>query len=195
MTDFMMNLIPDEYVVSTGGNFIKLPSDGNAIKVLLAGPCAIGYSYWTNDKKCIRSPQKFTATPDIRIDETGKPDSVKEFMVFPVFLYAEDNTRSDGLLEITQLSIKADIVRIYRDKEFREDDGSFWHAFKISTAGKGLKTKYSVNAILVRPANRPTTEEMLAVQEKYDLNKILYSAPAVADVVEDVTPVGMNGSF
>jgi hypothetical protein len=58
-----------------------------------------------------------------------------------------------------------------------------------------MKTKYSVNAILVRPANRPTTEEMLAVQEKYDLNKILYSAPAVADVVEDVTPVGMNGSF
>jgi hypothetical protein len=191
----MMNLIPDEYVVSTGGNFIKLPSDGNAIKVLLAGPCAIGYSYWTNDKKCIRSPQKFTATPDIRVGEDGKADSVKEFMVFPVFLYAEDGTRSDGLLEITQLSIKSDITTIYRDKEFREEDGSFWHAFKISASGKGKQTKYSVNAILVRPTNRPTTEEMLAVQEKYDLNKILYSAPAVADVVEDVTPVGMNGSF
>ena len=86
-------------------------------------------------------------------------------------------------------------MRIYRDKEFREDDGSFWHAFKISTSGKGMKTKYSVNAILVRPANRPTSEEMLAVQEKYDLNKILYSTPAVADVVEDLTLAGVNGSF
>lgn len=192
MSDFMMNLIPDDYVVSTGGNFIKLPADGNSIKVLLAGPCVIGYSYWTNDKKCIRSPHKFTTTPDIRVDETGKPDSVKEFMVFPVFLYAEDGTRSDGLLEITQLSIKSDIVRIYRDKEFREEDGSFWHAFKISTAGKGMKTKYSVNAILVRPANRPTPEELQAVQAKYELDKILYSTPAVADVVEDA---GLNGSF
>lgn len=195
MPDFMMNLIPDEYVVSTGGNFIKLPSDGSSIKVLLAGPCAIGYSYWTNDKKCIRSQQKFTATPDIRVGEDGKADSVKEFMVFPVFLYAEDGTRSDGLLEITQLSIKADIVRIYRDKEFREEDGSFWHAFKISTAGKGMKTKYSVNAILVRPANRPSPEEMLAVQAKYDLDKILYSVPTAADVTEDVAPAGVNGSF
>jgi hypothetical protein len=198
MTVDMFNLIPDDYVVASGGSFIKLPGDGQSIKVFLVGPCDIGYSYWTNDKKCIRSKTKFTATPDIRVGDDGKVDSVKQFMVFRVFQYDDAGVRTEGLLEITQLSIKADIVRIYRDKDFRDEvDGQFWHSFKISTAGKGLKTKYKVDAFNMRRDNRPTIDEMTELMTKYDLAKILYTvSTATPDVAEDLTSgAGANGSF
>lgn len=199
MTDTLFNFLPDEYVVATNSNFIKLPADGQSIKVLIVGPAAIGHSYWTNDKKCIRSKTKFTSTPDIQVRE-GKTDTPKEFIVFRVLSYDANGGREDGLLEITQLSIKTDIVRILRDPEFWEedDDGNkqFWTAFKISTAGKGLKTKYKVDAVNVRPVNRPSLDEMQSIIDKYDFEKVLFAPPTEADVTETLDAgEGSNGTF
>lgn len=214
----MFDIIPADFTPQTASNFIKLPADGQSIKVMFVGPCAIGHSYWTNDKKCVRSKAKFSSTPDIRVSE-GKPDKVKEFMVFRCFLWEEGGQRSDGPLEITQQSIKTDIVRLFRDKDLWTPDPKWVAAesrkkidnpeyvvdykqaplvlhvaFKITTAGKGLNTKYAVNTIQLRPENVPSDADIADVIAKYNLDDILYGAEKATDVKEQMLE-GSNGSF
>lgn len=138
MTKAEESFIPEGYVVPvTGGGHMKLLDGDNVFRVLSSS--IMGYEFWTNDNKPVRSKDPFKETPNIKTDKEGKPQKVKHFWAFVVWNYATKNVE---ILELTQSSIQGAITNLVKDKDWGNPKG---YDIKINRTGAGLETEYSVS--------------------------------------------------
>jgi hypothetical protein len=183
------SLLPLDYKPPVGQNlFLKMAKAGEPITFIIVAPTISGYSYWTEDKKCIRSREKPSATPNIKIEDDGKP-RVNHFWMIPVY---DLNSESFKLLEVTQAKIRDQITAI-RDSGFY-DIGNLNKptALQITAQGSGKMTTYNVLAGL---KDIPDLMERLEAFEDVDLDEVIfgevYAAPVdhSANPLADIKPV------
>ena len=149
------------YKPPVGGDvFLKMAKAGTPIKFVPCGTTATGFSYWTNDKKCIRSPKRPTETPNIRVDDKGKVDSIKHYWAMPVF---DCESKSVRILEITQSGIQQAITAIDDGSDY--DLSSMQQAIKVSAIGSGFDTKYTVLVVPFKADELPVLLEAMATSE------------------------------
>lgn len=122
------------------GNYTKIP-EGEAVRLRILSEAIVGYEYWTNDNKPIRSEKPFTSTPNIR--EGDKP---KHFWAFKVYNYT---TEKIEVWEITQASIRSKLWALWEDSEDYGDLRKY--GLKITRTGSKLETKYEVIAAPPKP--------------------------------------------
>lgn len=137
---------------SEGGSYTKI-KENEPTKLRILSEAVVGYSYWTNDNKCIRSELRFEYTPNIR--EGDKP---KHFWAFKVWNYT---TNQVEIWEITQASIRDALWGYWKDDEYGDLRN---YPLKITRTGKALETKYQViagqikaldDAVAIASANTP----------------------------------------
>jgi hypothetical protein len=139
-TDFGFLPIGFEPAAAGGGDFLKMPEDGDSIRFVPLGRAVTGFLYWTADNKCHRSATQFADTPGIK-----EGDSVKKFLLFNVY---DLDTQEVKLLEITQVSVQRQIVALANAGDYTFNDGST--GFRVSRTGKALKTTYTTQSTPVK---------------------------------------------
>lgn len=136
-----MNFLPDNYkITSTGGNYCKFKKGDTKIRVMSSA--TVGFEYWNTDGKPVRSKEFPETLPDdIRYNDEGKPEQVKEFWAFTVWNYNENKMQ---ICEITQKSIM-EAIQGYVNEPAWGDPKQY--DFKITRTGDGFDTKYQVQAL------------------------------------------------
>lgn len=174
---------------SAGGNFIRLPADGNSIRVKLLGAQTEGWEYWLEDKTCIRSAEKLETVPvNMRKNDSGKPESPKFFWMFRAY---EVTTKEIGVLQISQKQIMEAILEADGGDDFDLEKD---YAVKIQRIGTTMKnTKYPTSFVLIKPELQPTPEQ-LAEAESLNLAEIAFGgskekAETVNNLPEDADAV------
>jgi hypothetical protein len=110
------SFLPSNYEVpvSTGGNYFKKKEGANRLRMI--SHVVTGYSYWTDDKKCIRSQKPIKGTPsDIGSDQDGKQNKVKHFWACLVWDYADSKIK---IWEIEQATIQTKIANLALNDEW-----------------------------------------------------------------------------
>jgi len=134
------SLLDASYVPPVGGgSWLRMPKTGSPIKFIIVGQAITGFSYWTDDKQCLRFREYPKSTPGIKV-ENGK-SKVAHFWVLPVY---DCLTEGVKLLEITQRGVQDQLTDIFNGGDY--DLGSLEQpmAIKISATGEGLTTKYTL---------------------------------------------------
>jgi predicted secreted protein len=133
------SFVPQNYVAPTaaGGDFTKLQDGENRLRILSEMP-TIGYVYWNNAGKPVRSEQHPGQPADVRIGQDGKPEKVKEFWAVAVYNYG---TKKVELWEFTQAGIRDGLISLAQDPEWGHPTQ---YGIKVTKSGKGLDTKYAV---------------------------------------------------
>lgn len=151
--------LPEGYNIpaSSGSSYMKLQKGENVIRVLSTP--VVGFEYWNNDNKPIRSKEVPSSTPNIKCDADGNATKVKHFWAVVVYNY---DTKAIEILQINQASIQTAIVNLYKDEDWGNPSQ---YDIKITRKGEGLTTEYSVNP---KPA-KPVDTEILA---KFNANPI-----------------------
>lgn len=171
----MINLLPIGFQVeasgtSVGGEFLKMPENGKHILFYALGKTVSGYEYWTADNKPVRSKERFTEMPGVRV-ENGKPDRAKQFVCLVVWDCLGKAVRC---LQVSQ----SGILTAFAEMQAAELDLSVM-AIRISATGTGKNKKYTVMPVPTKADMKPT-----AWQEAYDaidLELLFNEAPAVSD--------------
>lgn len=170
--------LPDGYEApSTASSFMKLEQGESNFRIL--SPAVVGYEFWTNDTKVIRSKEFPTETPNIRVNtKTGKEDKVKHFWAFIVWNYAEEAVQ---ILSIPQKTIQKDILNLVNDKDW---GSPMDYDIKISRSGKELTTKYQVSPKPKKPVTEEITEELAKCD--FDLEDMYFGEKAVTEGYEQM---------
>ncbi|MBW4469200.1 MAG: hypothetical protein KME45_02945 [Stenomitos rutilans HA7619-LM2] len=134
---------------SGGGNYFR-PQDGKN-KVRILSDATVGYVYWNNQNKPVRSMEHPGNPTDIRLsDKTGKPESIKYFWAMVVWDYAKEQL---AIWEITQVSVQDQLEAFYDNDEWGHPNG---YDITISRSGNGMDTKYTVQPSPAKPAAKDT---------------------------------------
>ena len=152
-----------------GGDYFK-PTLGQN-KVLIVGDAITGYEYWTKEDKPVRSKEKFTDMPDVKIRQNKNPktgeveekaDSQKFFWAMPVYDFKDESFK---LWQITQKSIKENLASLQANADWGNPVGNY--TVSIDRKGEGLLTEYTVMA-------NPTKDKksLDAIMAKYAANPI-----------------------
>lgn len=151
--------LPEGYKAPSKG-YMKLQEGDNLFRILSSA--IVGYEYWNNENKPIRSRTPFKTTPDIKIKD-GKPDPIKHFWAFCVWNYATDAVE---ILQLTQSSIKDNIQNLVQDADWGDPKK---YDIKVSRTGSGLSTEYSVSP-------KPHKEVALEIKSAYEAKTIKLEA-------------------
>ena len=132
MTDFL----PKAYEVpSQGGNYMKFKQGDNNFRILSSA--IIGYEYWTNENKPVRSKEQFEETPNAKEDKNGKV-SVKHFWAFVAVDLSDNEIK---ILEVTQVSIQNTIMSFVQNDKWGDPKG---YDINVNRTGEGIETDYTV---------------------------------------------------
>ena len=177
MVTFKTNfsLLPADYKKPVGSDiYLKMAKAGSPIKFIIVGGIVTGFSYWTADKQCIRSREKPTETPNIKVDEKGKVDRVSHFWTMPVYDVATETVK---LLEITQRGLQDQLFEIFNGNDYDLSNLAVPMAIKISATGEQLLTKYTLMPV---PTNVPDLMDRLAASDlaSSDLDEIVFATPS-----------------
>lgn len=150
----MDNFFPNEdYKIPTTSNYMKFQEGENSFRVLSSA--VIGYEYFNNENKPIRSREPFDETPaDIK-----KDGRINHFWAFVVYNYEAKRIQ---ILELTQKGIMKTMQSYIKNAKWgnpREYD------FIVTRSGSGLDTEYTV-------AVNPKSEIGGDVMERYQKLKI-----------------------
>lgn len=134
----MNNLFfPEGYSIPTQSSYMKLRQGENTFRVLSSA--IIGFEYWTQDQKPVRSKTLFKSIPvDIRRDNNGNPQAIKHFWAFVIWNY---EAKAIQIFEITQSTIQTSIKALVDNKKWGLPQG---YDITISREGEGLDTNYTV---------------------------------------------------
>jgi len=133
--------LPTDYKLQESAwsnNYLRITEDPQEFRIL--DHPIIGYEYFKVDgdrSVPVRQKEPFTETPDAR--EDSKP---KEFRAFPIWNHTLGKVQ---IMEITQQSIKKEILKYVQDADNRGDPKKY--DLRISRTGKWKETRYSVTAL------------------------------------------------
>lgn len=159
------SLLPKDYVLPAGQvGYLSMPKEDKSIKIVFVAPIILGYSYWTNDNKCIRSPEPFKSTPQIRTtkDQFGNYEKVKHFWLATVYSFEEQAVR---YLEITQVGVQRKIAKEVEEGDFDLTDFSTY--LRISCSKNKAQITYDVTMLPLRENQR----DWIATLEEDELYK------------------------
>lgn len=191
MVTFKTNftLLSPDYKKPVGSDiYLKMAKAGSPIKFIIVGGIVTGFSYWTADKQCIRSREKPTETPNIKVDDKGKVERISHFWTMPVYDTATETVK---LLEITQRGLQDQFFEIFNGTDYDLGDLIAPMAIKISATGEQLLTKYTLMPV---PIKVDDLMERLAASDlaSTDLDEIIFAAPRAAanptDEADNATP-------
>ena|SRR3990167_2389310 len=132
-----MSFLPEDYKAPDSSNYLKFKDGENTIRVLSSA--IIGYEYWTENNKPVRSREPFQGIPeDIRREKDGTPTRIKHFWAFVVWNYEAEKVQ---IAEITQSTIRKDIKALVDNKKWGDPKG---YDITITRTGEGLDTDYAV---------------------------------------------------
>lgn len=151
-----------------GGDYFK-PEKGQN-KILIVGDAIVGYEYWTQDDKPVRSKQKFEDTPNIKVRTVENKDGVKEekpdtqrfFWAMPVYDYKDETFK---IWQVTQKTLRDSLASLQNNSDWGNPVGMY--TISIDRQGDNLSTKYSV---IANPTKKQ--EELDAIMETYNQNPI-----------------------
>ena len=151
------DFFPPDYKLPDGSGYMKFLQGENKFRIL-SSP-VMGYEYWTTEDKPVRSKEKFTETPNIKIDpKTGK-SSVNHFWAMVVYNYATEEVQ---ILEVTQKGILKYILGMVNDQNWGSPKG---YDLVVTREGEGLATKYSTRS-------NPHKDVDKKVLEKFEASEI-----------------------
>jgi hypothetical protein len=129
-----------------GGDYFK-PEKGQN-KILIVGEPVVGYEYWTQDDKPVRSREKFTETPNIKVREVEKDgvksmkeDTQKFFWALPVYDFKDEAYK---LWQVTQKTLRDNLASLQNNADWGNPIGNY--TISIDRQGENLTTKYTVMA-------------------------------------------------
>lgn len=170
-----MSFLPNGYdVPKTPSNYMKLEQGENKFRVLSEHP-VLGFEYWTNEKKPVRSKEIWQEAPnDIKIqNDKSWQQSVKHFWAFVIWNYKTENIE---ILEITQKSIQGALSAIFQSEEWGHPSG---YDVSITRSGEGMDTEYIVNPKPPKPLD-PFIAEMFK-DKKINLEALFESGDPFAN--------------
>lgn len=152
-----------DYKIPVTSDYLnKFPQGDTTFRVLSSA--VVGYEYFNQDNKPVRSKEPFESTPDIKKDAT-----VRHFWSFVIWNYEAERVQ---IMEITQKSIMTAIKALVDNKKWNSPLG-----YDITVTRKGSTmndTEYSVvpsphtevsDAIKAAYAARPVNLEALFTGE------------------------------
>lgn len=130
------NFLPEGYKQPDNSDFMKLTEGENTFRVLSSA--VVGFKYWTNENKPVRSRTPFASKPDdIKMEKDGK-FKISHFWAFLVWNYGAEKVQ---VLEIPQASIQAGIKALVDNKKWGNPKS---YDITITRSGDGLDTEYAV---------------------------------------------------
>lgn len=149
-------------VRSTGGNYFKLQDGSNKIRV--TSDAIVGYVYWSNQNKPVRSEEHPGNPADIRIGDDGKAERIRYFWAVTVWDYSTQNL---SIWEITQATIQDQLEALAGNEDWGHPKE---YDLVIQKSGKGLDTKYKV----MPSPHKPMSAEIQSAIESsaIDLNSL-----------------------
>lgn len=132
-----MTRLPNNYELpkSEGGKYTKLQDGTTKIRILTSP--IIGWEYFTNENKPVRSRIAYGAIPADSKD--GR--KAKEFWAFVVYNYDEKRVQ---VMSITQKTLKEQLLALSRDPDFGDPKE---YDLKITRSGQKLETTYNIMAL------------------------------------------------
>lgn len=130
-----MPLLPKDYKTPEG-NYYKLKDGENTFRIV--SEAIVGYEYWNNDNKPVRSREEFESTPDIRVEKDGTQSKIKHFWAFLVWNYEAQKVQ---IMEITQATIQGALKALENNKKWGDTKD---YDITIVREGSGFDTTYQV---------------------------------------------------
>lgn len=167
---------------STGGSggsssYMKFEQGENKIRIIGTvddGKFITGMIGWAKDKDGNRKPFRWKVDEKQPREFADKP---KEFFAFLVFNYA---TNSVQVLEVTQRSIKDELINLGNDDEWGD-----WRKYDIAIVRNGvdLETQYAVTP---KPHKKMTEEQVEIIKNtKADLSALYRGDHPIEQVEEE----------
>lgn len=132
----MPQFLPTDYKIPSSSNFFKFAPGLNKFRIL--GSAVIGWEYWTEDRKPIRSKSMPSSTPGIKLEKDGNPSKVKHFWAFPVYNWEEKRIQ---IMQVSQISIMDGISALVENEDWGDPTT---YNIAVTRAGEGLDTTYVV---------------------------------------------------
>jgi hypothetical protein len=132
-----MSFVPADYVAPSTSSYTKLQAGENNIRIISEMPL-IAFQYWNTAGKPVRSLKHPGQPADIRRDDKGQAEAVKECWWMAVYNFA---TKQMEIWEVSQAGIKNKIINLSQDSDYGHPSG---YTLKIVKSGSGLETKYDV---------------------------------------------------
>lgn len=148
----MTNFLPEGYTIpEKASGYMRFQQGLNSMRVLSSA--VVGYEYFTEDNKVVRSKEYPTTTPNIK-----NGGYVKAFWAFVVWNY---NAKKIQLLEVTQKSIMISIKSLVDNPKWGDPK---MYDIGITRTGEGLETEYTVQG--EPPIAEPAKEIIEAYNNK-----------------------------
>ena len=122
-----------DYKMPVTSNYMKFKDGVNTFRVLSSA--IVGYEYFKDDNKPVRSRHDFDGTPGIK-----KDGEVKHFWAFAVWNYEAERIQ---ILELTQKGIMSYMQSLINNKKWGNPTG---YDITVTKTGAGLKTEYDTMA-------------------------------------------------
>lgn len=147
-----MTFLPKDYKVPTAqSGYMKFKPGANTFRIL--DKAIVGWEYWNEDNKPVRSKERFNGVPaDIRLEDDGQPSRIKHFWAFPVWNY------DDQAIQILQI-VQATVQGAMSIKISNRGGDAEGYDFIVTRTGEGLLTDYDVDVKEPSPVN-PKIAEM-----------------------------------
>jgi len=175
--------LPEGYEVpkSEGGGYMKFKAGDNKFRIL--SPVVMGWEYWTEAKKPVRSRTMFKTVPLDADLYTGWP--AKHFWAFVVWNFEAKQVQ---ILEITQVTVQTAMQSLIQNEDWGDPRE---YSVTVNRTGEKMETKY---AVLPSPAKPVPADILKAYEEKYINLDALFTGgnpfdEADAGKEEKVTPV------
>ena len=123
----------NDYKMPVTSNYMKFKDGTNTFRVLSSA--IVGYEYFKDDNKPVRSRHDFDTTPGIKVG-----GEVKHFWAFAVWNYADKKVQ---ILELTQKGIMGYMQSLISNKKWGNPNG---YDIVVTKTGAGLKTEYDTLA-------------------------------------------------
>lgn len=152
----MEDFLNEDYKLPDSSGYMKFVQGKNKFRIL-SSPVT-GFEYWTTENKPVRSREKFTETPNIKVEKGGK-SNITHFWALIVYNYQLEEVQ---ILEITQKGILKYILELSKDPAWGSPKG---YDLVVNRSGEGLATKYTTTA---NPHSKLSPE----ITEKFEKSEI-----------------------
>lgn len=177
-----MSFLPDDYK-EPSGNYMKFQDkENNTFRAL--GSAVVGFEYWNNQNKPVRSKTGWQTLPeDIKIESNGKVSNITYFWAFPVWNYKENKIQ---ILEINQKTVRGPINDLINNPKWGDPKEYDINVKKETVSGK---TNYTVTPDPKTPL-APEIAQAYA-QVSINLEALFTGGDPFAPVKADSTPAGV----